>query len=81
MTPKYKPKTTKAKLAHLVEEAGEVVSAAGKSLRFGLDSVNPDLPRSEQETNRHWLMREMADLEAACRAVRKAIDIYGRDVP
>ena len=52
-------------LAHLVEECGEVLSAAGKTQRWGLDSVNPLLPPSEQETNGDWLLRELQDLKAA----------------
>ncbi len=37
-------------LAHLIEECGEVLAAAGKTQRFGLDSVNPLLPKEKQET-------------------------------
>ncbi|WNL50693.1 MazG-like nucleotide pyrophosphohydrolase [Ruegeria phage RpAliso] len=50
-------------LAHLVEETGEVLAAAGKTLRFGRDSVNPYLPLEQQETNENWLKREVADLK------------------
>lgn len=60
-------------LAHLVEECGEVVSAVGKSQRFGLESVNPELPEEERETNRDWLLRELDDLEAVARRVRNAL--------
>ena len=52
-------------LAHLVEECGEVLAAAGKCQRWGMDSVNPELPAEQQETNRDWLLRELADLEGA----------------
>lgn len=62
-------------LAHLIEEAGEVLAAAGKSLRFGLDSVNPYVPLEEQETNRDWLLREIADLEQAIARVRACPEI------
>lgn len=54
-------------LAHLVEEAGEVLSAAGKSMRFGLVSVNPLLPPEQRETNEAWLRREVEDLKLAVR--------------
>jgi len=52
-------------LAHLVEECGEVLAAAGKLQRWGAQSVNPLLPREQQETNIHWLKRELADLSEA----------------
>jgi len=52
-------------LAHLVEECGEVLAAAGKTQRWGLWSVNPLLPTEEQETNYKWLMREIEALEKA----------------
>lgn len=57
---------------HSIEEVGEVLiafgnflAAAGKTGRWGLDSVNPLLPAEQQETNRDWLIREMADLRGA----------------
>ncbi|QJA43123.1 hypothetical protein [Phaeobacter phage MD18] len=58
-------------LAHLVEESGEVLSAAGKTLRFGRHSVNPTLPVEEQETNEEWLRREMEDLKLSIAQVEK----------
>lgn len=61
-TPEYEPKTTEARLGKLVEEAGEVIAAAGKSLRFGLESTNPTLHPKDRETNRAWLLRELRDL-------------------
>lgn len=54
-----------AQLAHLIEECGEVLSAAGKTQRWGRDSVNPLLPLAEQETNEDWLKRELVDLKQA----------------
>lgn len=69
--PQYVPKTADQKLGYLVEEAGEVLSAAGKSLRWGLMSVNPELLDAKQETNRAWLWRELADLERAIRLIRE----------
>lgn len=50
-------------MAHLVEECGEVLAAAGKTLRWGPDSYNPEIPVAERETNIAWLRREIADLE------------------
>lgn len=49
----------------MIEELGELQAALGKSLRWGWLSVNPDLPRSEQETNADWVRREMADVRGA----------------
>jgi hypothetical protein len=52
-------------MAHVAEEAGETLAALGKSMRWGLDSVNPLLPEAERETNRAWLLREIPDLRGA----------------
>lgn len=48
-----------------VEEAGEFQAAIGKTLRWGWDSSNPELPPAEQETNAQWVRREMKDLRNA----------------
>ena len=48
-----------------IEEAGELQAALGKTLRWGWHSVNPELPRHEQETNILWVKREIADLRGA----------------
>lgn len=71
--PEYEPKTAEQRLGYLVEECGEVLAAAGKSLRWGLLSVNPEIPTSEQETNAEWLARELDDLEAAIARVREVL--------
>lgn len=63
--PQYEPKNKKQAVGYLIEECGEVLAAAGKSLRWGLDSVNPELSEEEQETNEDWLLREIADLKEA----------------
>jgi len=49
-------------LPHLVEELGELTAAIGKAMRWGLDSVNAELPPEQQETNRDWIRREIADV-------------------
>jgi NTP pyrophosphatase (non-canonical NTP hydrolase) len=70
MDEKYLPKTTPKKLAHLIEECGEVMHAVGKALRFGLDkSLHP-----HGESNREWILRELDDLQLAILAVRVALD-------
>lgn len=52
-------------LSHVIEECGEVLSAAGKTQRWGKDSPNPLLPKEQQETNEVWLLRELNDLKLA----------------
>lgn len=68
--PQYRPQSTREKLGYLIEESGEVLAAAGKSIRWGLTSVNPELPMEQQETNAAWLSRELLDLERAISLVR-----------
>lgn len=71
--PKYLRPGAPFAIAHLVEECGEVLAAAGKTQRWGLDSYNPELPPEERETNRAWLLRELTDLEGAIARVRNEI--------
>lgn len=55
-------------LAHVVEECGEVLAAAGKTQRWGIHSVNPLLNQDDflfGETNIQWLSRELLDLQQA----------------
>lgn len=61
-------------LAHAAEEAGETIAAIGKSLRWGLDSHNPELPEAERETNEAWVRREVADLQASLRRLLDELD-------
>lgn len=61
------------RLSHLIEECGEVLAAAGKTQRWGLYSVNPLLPPEQQETNKTWLEREMADLELAIDRLKECL--------
>lgn len=65
MDKKYIRNSKNAKLGHFVEECGEVLSAVGKTIRWGLDSFNPELPTKEKETNRKWIKRELQDLKFA----------------
>ena len=52
------------RLVRLMEECGELVQACAKTLRWGWASVNPTLPPEEQETNRDYVRRELADVVA-----------------
>lgn len=70
MKPQYEPTTEIQHLGYLAEEAGEVLAAAGKSIRWGLESYNPEIPKSQRETNAAWLWREMGDLEGAIKRMR-----------
>lgn len=74
MKSEYEPKTVEQALGYLVEECGEVLAAVGKTQRWGLDSVNPDLPRTEQETNREWILRELTDLNGAITRARRFLN-------
>jgi len=76
----YEPYTTTEHLGYLTEEAGEVLAAAGKSLRWGLPSYNPEIPPEARETNEAWLRREMDDLEGAIQRMREHLDGKRGDV-
>lgn len=65
MKPQYEPQTREQFYGYLIEECGEVLAAAGKTLRWGELSYNPELPRAQREYNIEWLRREMADLRGA----------------
>jgi len=62
--PQYEPKNMQQRLGYLVEECGEVLAAAGKTIRWGLDGFNPE-PGASRETNAEWLLREIQDLKGA----------------
>jgi hypothetical protein len=72
--PQYMPKTREQFYGYLVEEAGEVLAAAGKTLRWGELSANPELPPAKRVTNIAWLRAEMSDLELAIRLMREHLD-------
>ena len=73
MKPRYRPKTTEQKLGYLVEECGEVMAAVGKTIRWGLESYNPELKPADRETNREWILRELHDLERAVDMVKQEL--------
>lgn len=84
MKKEYEPKTTEQKLAYLVEECGEVMAAVGKTLRWGLDSVDPTENAKldvfgAKERNRTWILREMQDLKQAIEIVENEIKILPRE--
>ncbi len=73
MDKKYVRNSNKAKVGHFVEECGEVLSAVGKTMRWGLDSFNPELPKAKQEKNRDWIKRELKDLKFAIERLEKIL--------
>jgi NTP pyrophosphatase (non-canonical NTP hydrolase) len=65
MNSAYMPKTIEQKLGYVAEECGEVLAAVGKTIRWGVDSVDPTVPEAMQETNGDWILRELNDLKMA----------------
>ncbi len=77
MKPEYEPHGEEQILGYLVEEAGEVLAAVGKTQRWGLESCNPELPHTEREMNGYWVLRELVDLERAIKFARELLDEAG----
>lgn len=65
-----KPENFDFCLSHAIEECGEFLAAAGKTQRWGLESVDPTLPPGEREHNGRWLLRELDDVEGALKRLR-----------
>jgi hypothetical protein len=64
------------RLAILIEECGEVVQAACKTLRHGYESTNSKAAIGRQgETNREALERELGDLSHTVNRMGDADDI------
>ncbi len=61
------------RLSHAIEECGEFLSAAGKTQRWGVWSVNPLLPQHSQESNLEWMIREMKDVVEAMSRLDESI--------
>jgi len=61
-------------LGKFIEECGEALAAAGKTVRFGYSSFDPTKPEGERERNEDWLCREIADLEEAIARLKKERD-------
>jgi len=68
---KFLQKGKNKQLAHLVEECGEVLAAAGKTQRWGWESTNP--VTGDPETNAEWLWRELQDLKLVIRRLEKSM--------
>ena len=61
-------------VGNTVEELGELQAAIGKTLRWGWDSVNPELPPAEQESNQLWVRREIDDVRGALDNLEKEME-------
>ncbi len=76
--PRYLQQGFDKQLAHVIEECGEVLAAAGKTQRWGRKSINPlllsDHPQFN-ETNEQWLLRELGDLHEA---IQRLLETYAR---
>lgn len=64
-------------IGRLTEETAEVLTALGKSYRFGFDSYDPTIPVKDRESNAAWLLREMNDV---LDAIRDAVPFVKRHV-
>jgi NTP pyrophosphatase (non-canonical NTP hydrolase) len=76
MTPGFEPKTPIAIYGHLVEEAGEVLSAIGKILRFGEESYNPFVSPEKREKNIDMMERELLDLKMCIYRIEEFVRVY-----
>lgn len=72
--PKYMRAGLTFAVGKAVEELGELQAALGKSIRWGWESVNPELPMEKQETNEDWVLREIADVRGALDNLQKELE-------
>ncbi len=63
--PKYLRGGYSFAVGRLVEELGELQAALGKTLRWGPESYNPELPEGDREANEDWVRREIEDVRSA----------------
>lgn len=48
-----------------IEELGELQAALGKTLRWGWQSYNPEIPPERRISNLDWVRAEMEDVRGA----------------
>lgn len=72
--PKYMRPGLDFAVGKAIEECGEVCAALGKTLRWGWNSYNPELPPKDRETNADWVRREIADLRGALDNLEREMD-------
>ncbi len=73
--PKYMRPGLEFAVGKAVEEMGELQAAIGKSLRWGWNSTNPELPVGDRETNQVWVRREIEDVRHALENLEKEMEI------
>lgn len=57
-----------------IEELGELQAALGKSLRWGWETANPELPMGQRVTNVAWVRDEMRDVRDALNNLELELD-------
>lgn len=79
--PKYMRRGLDFARGKMVEELGELQSALGKlqaalgkSIRWGWESTNPELPPAERVTNVAWVRDEMRDVRGALDNLERELD-------
>lgn len=72
--PKYMRTGLSFAVGKTVEELGELQAALGKTLRWGWNSYNPELPPKERESNADWVRREIADVRGALDNLEKEME-------
>ena len=77
--PRYLRKGLPFAIGRAVEELGELQAALGKTLRWGWESCNPELPKDLQESNRLWVLREMKDVRDALKNLESEMEILKQD--
>lgn len=63
--PKYMRPGLEFATGKLVEELGELQAALGKSMKWGFEGYNPELPVDQRELNVDWVLREIKDVQEA----------------
>ena len=60
-----------------VEECGELCAALGKTIRWGWNSYNPELPSDKRVFNIDWVRAEMNDVREALDNLKKELSNSG----
>lgn len=71
---KYAPRTTDQRIGYFIEECGEALHAAGKSLRWGLRHSNPETPLADRKDNAQLLREEIWDLKRAIKMLERDLN-------
>lgn len=66
-------KTTRVAFEVKEAAAGDPPISRHDCIVWALTCYNPELPADERESNRDWILREIADLELAILAVKTAL--------